>query len=85
MMQRDGPAPDPGAAETRLADVAMLISERLDAGEAVDLDSVAERYPDCAQPIRQLLPTLQDLCTFGRIAASPGAPGLPGGKPNVGF
>ena len=52
--------------ERLLAEVTVQITDLLEAGEPVDLEFYAERYPTCVGSIRRLLPTLHELIAFGR-------------------
>jgi hypothetical protein len=58
--------PDADAGEIALAEVTEQIACRLHAGEPVDFDEYARRYPKLAGPLGRLLPTLFDLVALGR-------------------
>jgi len=53
------PSVDQGTTESDLALVDLLeeITERIRAGEPVDLEAYVLRYPGCAARLRELLPT----------------------------
>jgi hypothetical protein len=52
-----------------LAELTDEITRQLQAGESVDTETYAALHPDCAEPIRALLPTMQDLVKLGQIVA----------------
>jgi WD40 repeat protein/serine/threonine protein kinase len=63
-----------------LADWVADLSDRLEQGEPIDLDALAEVRPGQAEELRRLLPTTRRMASFGRaVAREPGA-----GRPPVG-
>ena len=56
------------AANQILDDLLAEISDKLHAGESVDLEDYVRRYPECAQPLRQMLPAMQALADLGLSA-----------------
>jgi hypothetical protein len=83
MMPPDDPEVEPSEPELRLADLAMLIALKLEAGEPIDAGLNAERDPRCTDPIRRLLPTLHDLVAFGRAVNRQQRPGSTEFKPEA--
>jgi hypothetical protein len=72
MIDRDrgGPSGPPSPeGNPRLAELTEEITRRLLAGEAFDADAYVAQHPDCAGPIRDLLPTMHHLVELGRIVA----------------
>ena len=64
-MSRIAP-PGPGeAADPVLAKLVDEITDRLQAGEAVDLEEYAGRHPERAEELRRLLPALEMLAAAG--------------------
>jgi hypothetical protein len=60
---------DDSQAIERHAELAALteqITRRMHAGEAIDVEDYALRYPKLAGPMRRLLPTLRQLAQLGR-------------------
>ena len=55
--------------ERMLAEVTEEIARRLQSGESLEVDAIADQYPHSAGPIRELLPTLNDLVELGRSVA----------------
>jgi hypothetical protein len=53
----------------RLAELTEEITRRLQAGETFDAEAYVAQHPDCAGPIRDLLPTMHDLVELGRAVA----------------
>ncbi len=74
MSQVKTPAPAE-AADPVLAELVEEITDRLQAGEAVDPEALAARHPDKAEELRRLLPALRMLATAGgsRDGPAPGA------------
>jgi serine/threonine protein kinase/tetratricopeptide (TPR) repeat protein len=65
-------------ADQLVAEVVAEVTDRLHAGEAVDVEEYVARHPELADRLRQLLPALQMLGHFSS-ASDPGErPGLPG-------
>jgi serine/threonine protein kinase len=60
-----------------LADLVEELAKKLQAGEVVDLDAVAERYPDRAEQLRELLPAVRMLAELGSLAGQGGSPLAP--------
>jgi hypothetical protein len=52
--------------EPALADLADEIVGRLQSGEPIDVDAYTDRHPECAGPIRALLPIMTHLIDLGR-------------------
>jgi eukaryotic-like serine/threonine-protein kinase len=63
--------PDPltpvGGADAVLAELLDALTEKLQAGEPVDLEAYARAHPECADELRQMLPALEML---GQLARS---------------
>ena len=60
---------DNATAATRILDDLLAeISEKVHAGESVDLEDYACRYPELAQPLRQMLPAMRALADLGLSA-----------------
>jgi serine/threonine protein kinase/tetratricopeptide (TPR) repeat protein len=55
-----------GDLDPRLADLMEAVTDRLDAGETIDVDQLVREHPDCAEQIRRLVPALQNLAVIGR-------------------
>ncbi len=53
----------------KLAELTEEITRRLLAGEPFDEDAYVAQHPDCAEPIRDLLPTMLHLVELGRTVA----------------
>jgi serine/threonine protein kinase/WD40 repeat protein/Flp pilus assembly protein TadD len=66
-------------ADPQLAALIDELTDRLQAGEAVDLEAYLRRHPDHAEPLRQLIPALEMMAELKRSAVraapSPSAPG----------
>ena len=56
------------AADRELADLVEAFAKRMEAGEALDVESFAREHPDHADELRQLLPGVQVLADLGRNA-----------------
>jgi serine/threonine-protein kinase len=52
-----------------LAELAEEITQRLQAGETVDVDDYAARHPEWADPIRRLMPVLREMADLGQSSA----------------
>ncbi|QDV39164.1 hypothetical protein [Tautonia plasticadhaerens] len=72
MTDRAGPGEDP-----RLAELTEAITRRLLAGEPIDSPDDPAQPPDCAESIRELLPTILELVGLGRGVARAGQPSPP--------
>jgi serine/threonine-protein kinase len=68
-----------GSGDKVLVDVVAEITDRLHAGEAVDLQAVIARYPERAEQLRRLLPALELLDQLGSSAGAD-KPSRPTGK-----
>lgn len=53
--------------DSRLAELTEEITRRLLAGEVFDAEAYVAQHPDCAEPIRELLPTMHHLVELARI------------------
>ncbi|SIO58866.1 hypothetical protein SAMN05444166_5840 [Singulisphaera sp. GP187] len=70
MIDRGGPSVPPTPyGDSRLAELTEEITRRLLAGEAFDAEAYVAQHPDCAGPIRDLLPTMHHLVELARIVA----------------
>ncbi|WP_406694721.1 serine/threonine-protein kinase [Singulisphaera sp. Ch08] len=58
-----------------LAELAEEITGRLQAGEVIDLDDYAVRYPEWAVAIRHLMPILREMAALGRTTVGEGDSG----------
>src|SRR5690242_15311872 len=63
-------APSQNGRDAVLAEVVEEFTNRVQAGEAVDVESYAQRHPEYAERIRQLLPALALLAEVGRSASA---------------
>jgi hypothetical protein len=59
---------------SRLPDLTEDITRRLLSGEPFDAEAFIALHPDCAQPIRDLLPAMHSLIEFGKSLAPPTSP-----------
>ncbi len=59
-----------GTSELLLADLIDELARRLQSGERIDLDQYLRQYPDYAQELQDLLPTLSLLAELGRAGES---------------
>lgn len=70
MIDRGSPSgPTNPEGDSRLAELTEEITRRLLAGEAFDAEAYVAQHPDCAEPIRDLLPTMHHLVELARIVA----------------
>src|SRR5438067_8870757 len=69
------------AADPVLAELVEEVTDRLQAGESVDLEALAARHPGRADELRRLLPALEMLAAAGggRDGPAPAAQGAEGG------
>jgi tetratricopeptide (TPR) repeat protein/tRNA A-37 threonylcarbamoyl transferase component Bud32 len=58
------------ASDAVLADLVAEVTDRLQAGEPVDIEAYAARHPERAEEIRRLLPALELLAVAGSASAS---------------
>jgi WD40 repeat protein/serine/threonine protein kinase len=63
-------ARSPGSIESLVGQVADEFTERLNRGEAPDIEGYAQRYPEIAALLRQALPALQAVAALGSNPAS---------------
>jgi WD40 repeat protein/serine/threonine protein kinase len=79
---------DLGRDDEVLADWVAELVERLEGGDRVDLDALAEAHPDEAEELRRILPTIRRMASFGRaVTCDPGpveATSRPGPEPGLG-
>ncbi len=68
------PIPD---GDSVLEDLIEECTNRLQAGEPIDLDELAARHPEHAERLRRLLPSLCMMAEVGRTATGPLPPVLP--------
>src|SRR5215471_9508972 len=61
-------APSQTSSDAVLAEVVEEFTNRLQAGESVDVEAYAQRHPEHAERLRQLLPALALLAEVGRSA-----------------
>jgi tetratricopeptide (TPR) repeat protein/serine/threonine protein kinase len=59
-----------GSTEAVLADIVEEVTNKLHAGEPVDIEAYVGAHPEFAEPLRRLLPALAVLADLGRSAAS---------------
>ncbi len=65
-------APSQNGTDVVLAELAEEFTNRVQAGEPVDVESYVQRYPEQAERLRRLLPALALLDDLGRsVSASP--------------
>jgi serine/threonine protein kinase len=74
----NGSTPSPDG-DPVLEDLIEDCTNRLQAGESIDLDELAARHPEQAERLRQLLPSLRMMAEVGRTAAGPPPAVLPAG------
>src|SRR5262249_3977394 len=60
----------PAGADAALAEWVEELAERIQAGEAVDLDAYVREFPERAEELRRLLPTIEMMAAFGRSSAA---------------
>jgi eukaryotic-like serine/threonine-protein kinase len=70
-------APSQNGSDVILAEVVEEFTNRLQAGETVDVESYLRRHPEHAERLRQLLPALELLADLGR-SSSVGSDGAAG-------
>ncbi len=81
MIDRGGAdVPHNTEASFRLAELTEEITRRLQAGEVFDAEAYVARHSECAESIRDLMPTMHDLVELGRSLARR-APGPPANGP----
>ncbi len=68
MTDREGHAPAGDEPDCLLVELTEQIAERLQAGEPVKANDYLDRYPQWADTIREILPTMTDLVAYGRTA-----------------
>ncbi|WP_406700938.1 protein kinase [Singulisphaera sp. Ch08] len=61
--------PDMMGADETLAHWVAELAERLEKGEPVDLNELAEAYPEQAEELNRILPTIQRMASFGKAVA----------------
>jgi WD40 repeat protein/serine/threonine protein kinase len=57
---------DQTGADASLADWVEELADRIQAGEAVDLDAYTREFPERAEELRRLLPTIEMMASFGK-------------------
>jgi eukaryotic-like serine/threonine-protein kinase len=62
-------APSQNGSDVILAEVVEEFTNRLQAGESVDVESYLRRHPEHAERLRQLLPALELLADLGRSSS----------------
>lgn len=63
---RERTAADPDAEDAALADWIAELVDRLEEGEPLDLSALAKAYPERAEELRRVLPTIRRMASFGR-------------------
>ncbi len=77
-----GESPSDTNADAALAAWVAELAERLEGGEPVDLDAIAEAHPEGAEELRRLLPTIRRMASFGEaVRHSPDPNEAPGRSP----
>ena len=54
--------------EQQVADLLEQVTQRIQAGESVDLAALAREHPQCAEQLRQLFPAMRVLTEIGQHA-----------------
>ncbi len=84
--QRDGATVNPASGEQLLANLLEQVTRRLDEGGPVDVEQLARVHPKHAERLRELMPTMRAMASWGRTPASgqPADPHAVGHSPLTG-
>jgi hypothetical protein len=56
-------------ADPELAELALSLAIRIQAGERVDVEDYVRQHPEWAKTIQELMPAIHDLSALGRVLA----------------
>src|SRR5262245_42708134 len=72
-MTRSPPTAPPSSLSPSLADLLEAVAERVQQGEALDIEALVREHPEHAAPLQRLLPAVRVMAELARSAASASA------------
>jgi serine/threonine protein kinase len=80
----DAEPPETGDTDPALLELIDEFTQRMLAGESVEIEGFAAEHPEWAGPLRQVLPTMQRLTALNRAVGVDGALGATGSRDSLG-